>query len=172
MESTMKSQDRLLISAVAGCVLWAAQAFGQFAPPVQPNPYNFGPGRIDASTTYRYVGQTVTACGRAAQHNVSDQFFTLGVSPYDTVVAFPPSVNPQIVMNYSFKMVCVTGAVTVSGLYMGLNRATIAVNDPSQIQVIGGTGPYEPPPQVGECRPWEVFRNGRCMQYRAHPYGG
>ena len=55
-------------------------------------------------------------------------------------------------MNYSFKMVCVSGPVKVGQLYMGLGRATIEVNSPSQIEVISGSGPYQPPPST-QCGP-------------------
>ena len=64
------------------------QAFAQAV--VQPNAVNYGPGRIDGSFGYQHVGQNVTACGMAAQHDPHQQFFTIGVSPYETVVAFRP----------------------------------------------------------------------------------
>jgi hypothetical protein len=125
-------------------LLWVGQAFAQSAVP--PNTANYGPGRIDGSLTYRYIGQNVTACGRAAQHDPQQRFFTIGVSPYETVVAFPLGTDPQSITNYNSQMVCVSGPVTGSELYMGVNRATIAVNSPSQIAVIGGTQPDQPSP--------------------------
>jgi hypothetical protein len=141
-----------LLATIITALLGAGQAFGQAV--VTPNAVNYGPGKIDGSFTYRYIGQNVTACGRAAQHDPHQQFFTIGVSPYETVVAFPPEINPQAIMSYSFKMVCVSGPVTVGQLYMGLNRPTIEVNSPSQIEVLGDTGPYQPSPSPNaQCGP-------------------
>jgi hypothetical protein len=48
----------------------------QLAHPVQPNPTNFGPGRIDASYAYQHIGQTITACGRA-WHSQNSHLFPM-----------------------------------------------------------------------------------------------
>jgi hypothetical protein len=89
----------LLLAATMG----AGQAFGQAVVP--PNVLNYGPGKIDASTAYRYIGQTVTACGRAVQTDVHAADFVMGVSPFETIVFFPPRTDPHIGEDYSLKVV-------------------------------------------------------------------
>jgi hypothetical protein len=126
-------------------LMGAGQAFGQA--PVPPNVVNYGPGTIDASVAYQYVGQTVTACGRAAQPDVNVADFVMGVSPYETIVVFPRGTNPQVGMQYNSQIVCVTGRVDPQN-YMGI-RAAIQVQDLSQIV----TAEYRPP----------VRRSGPCQ---------
>jgi hypothetical protein len=132
------------VVAFAAAIPLAGPAFGEAAV-VPPNRLDYGSGRIDASAAYEHIGQMVVACGRAAQPFGRATFFLMGVSPYETVVAFPPGTDPSQVMPYSFKMVCVSGRVEVGTLYMGLGRATIALQDPSQqIELIGDVPPYRP----------------------------
>lgn len=133
----------------------AGYAFGQAAV-VPPNPVDYGPGRIDASTAYRYIGQTATACGRAVQTDVRAADFVMGVSPYETIALFPPGTAPQIGANYNLKIVCVTGQVEPQD-YMGI-RAAIRVQNPSQIQLMV----YQPPPQPsGPCLDSHGILHGR-----------
>ncbi len=140
--------------AVVAATLLGGQAFGQ-AGPVPPNTLDYGPGRIDASTTYRHIGQIVVACGRAAQPSGRAAFLLMGVSPYETVVAFPPGTDPREVTQYSFRMLCVSGLVQVGNLYMGLGRATIQLQNPSQqIELIGGMNQYQPPTKPRRARPY------------------
>jgi hypothetical protein len=134
-----------LPALVVAAVLCAGPAFGQTSP-VEPNPLNFGPGKIDASTAYRYIGQTVTACGRATQSDVNAADLVMGVSPYETIILFPPGTDPQAGANYSSKVVCVTGTVEAQD-YPGI-RAAIRVQDPSQIQV---TSYQQPVQRCGPC---------------------
>lgn len=146
----------LVMMAMVG----AGQAFGQAAV-VEPNPLNYGPGTIDASTAYRYIGQTVKACGRAVQTDVHAANFVMGVSPFETIVLLPPGTALRVGADYSSKVVCVTGRVE-SQDFMGI-RAAIRIEDRSQIQVIT----YQPPvQQCGPCLNANGTISGRAC------YGG
>ena len=157
----------LVLAAISAALVITGPGFAQTGP-VPPNTLNYGPGRIDASTAWRYLNQQVTACGRAAHTHPQAAFLVMGMAPYETVIDFPSDIDPRDVEFYSFKMICVSGFVA-EGALNGLRRAAIEIDDMRQIEVIGGTGMYQPPTQG--CKPWEALRNGVCTPWRAHPYG-
>jgi hypothetical protein len=113
----------------------ASPAVAQFAQPVQPNPTNFGPGRIDASYAYQHIGQTITACGRA-WHPQNSHLLLMGVPPYGMVANLPQWASMESIDNQlSNKIICVTGLVQQGGqpqAYedMGYRSASITVTDP------------------------------------------
>ena len=145
-------------------LMCAGQAFGQAAV-VPPNTVDWGPGNIDASIAYQYLGQTVTACGRAAQSNVALADFVMGVSPYETIVLFPPGTNPQVGAQYNGQIVCVTGRVEPQN-YMGI-RAAIQVQDVSQIAAVEQRQPAR---QCGPCvRPNGMISGRPCYGGNAPP---
>ena len=138
-----------------------APAFGQFTPPVTPNPLNYGPGRIDASTAYRYIGQIVTACGGAYQSDPMSARFVMGVSPYETVVIFPPNTDPQEAARFSNRnqIICVTGQVTEPQEFMIGVRAVLY---PTHIETINPPTPVQSGPCIDQ----------RGMLHGRPTYGG
>ncbi len=112
------------------------------AQPVQPNPQNFGPGRIDASYAYQHIGQTITACGRA-WHPQNSHLLLMGVPPYGMVANLPEWASMESIDNQlSNKIICVTGLVQQGGqpqAYedMGYRSASITVTDPKRITILG-----------------------------------
>jgi hypothetical protein len=117
-------------------------ALATFAQPVQPNPTNFGPGRIDASYAYRYIGQTITACGRA-WHPQNSHLLLMGVPPYGMVANLPEWVSMESIDNQlSNKIICVTGLVQQGGQTqayedMGYRSAAITVTEPNHVTILG-----------------------------------
>lgn len=111
----------------------ASPAFGQ-AGPVPSRGVNYGPGRIDADAAIQYVGQNVTACGRAAQTYFDGRNVSIGVSPRNTLIVLPPDVEAG---RYTGEIICVNGLVRQEA-----GRVAIDVTDAgAQIEVYRGVAP-------------------------------
>jgi hypothetical protein len=133
-------------------------ALGQFAPPVPPNTSNFGTGRIDASMAYQYIGQTISACGRAWQPDPQSPAFVMGVSPYEIVVFLD---NPQHAAYYSNQIVCATGLVQQPQQFIMGVRA--AMYYPQDVEIVEQPRPAQ---SCGPCvRPNGMISGRAC-------YGG
>jgi hypothetical protein len=136
-------RSSVLLVPVLAMTVSAGQVFGQFAAPVQPNTLNYGPGRIDVTTAWQYIGRTVTACGRAAQTDPRSPNLVMGVSPYETVVIFPPDTDPQTAERFNGQIICVTGDVEQPQQFMMGVRAVLypqhieAANEPPPVHASG-----------------------------------
>lgn len=153
-----------LLPALVG--LTSALAVNAQTMPVPMQGLNYGPGRVDAGFILDYVGQTVSACGRVG--NVDERSGVLVIA--NLRVFMPPGVN---VDGYWGTVACARGLVTTGGGQYEGNYAVIEIQNPDNLEVIGGTGPYSPPrPQCGPGQMFDPSAGGCVQRWRASPYGG
>jgi hypothetical protein len=108
----------------------------------------------------------VSACGRVG--NVDERSSVLVIA--NLRVFMPPGVN---VDGYWGTVACADGLVTTGGGQYEGRYAVIELQDPNNLEVIGGTGPYSPPrPQCGAGQMFDLSAGGCVQRWRASPYGG
>lgn len=133
--------------------------------PVPLRGVNYGPGRVDAGYIFNYVGQAVSACGRVGS---VDERSNVIIIADNLRVFMPPGHN---VRNYWGTIACARGLVNAGGGPYEGRYAVIEIQNPNDLEVIGGSGPYNPPQP--QCGPGEMPdpTKGCVKRWRA-PYGG
>lgn len=150
-------------------IIWLASALAANAQtgPVPMRGVSYGPDRVDAGFIFNYGGQVVSACGRVGRVDAQQGVLVIA----DNLRVFmPPGVDLQ---GYFGVIACARGRVMIrEGQYEGRYSA-IEIQNPPDLEVIAGTGPYSPPvPQCGAGQMFDPSAGGCVRRWRASPYGG
>ena len=156
-----------LFIATMSLVLSGSLSANSQTMPVPMPEVNYGPGRVDASVVRAYEGRVVSACGRVGW-----------VDPKSNTIVIADILRVYVRANVNVQsfwgtVACAHGLVEVRAVEGGGSFAVISVDDPTQLEEIGGTGPYSPPRQ--QCGPGQMFdpSSQTCVKgWRASPYGG